>query len=141
MDMNKSFVLKKEHAQPKWHAVDASGKVLGRLATEVATILRGKHTAQYTPHTDSGDYVIVLNCDKIELTGNKWEGKTYATYSGWRGGRKNTPAEELYKKDPTRLLFLAVRGMLPKNRLSRKIIKKLKLYTGNKHPHQAQLSS
>lgn len=140
MDMNRSFVLTKEQAKPKWHVIDASGKVLGRLATDIATILRGKHKAQFTPHTDSGDYVVILNCDKIELTGNKWKGKLYETYSGWRGGRKDTPAEVVFKKDPTRLVFLAVRGMLPKNRLSRQIIKKLKIYVGGEHPHQAQVS-
>lgn len=140
MDMNKSFVLTKEQAKPRWHVVDASGKVLGRLATDVATILRGKHTAAYTPHTDSGDYVVIVNCEKIELTGNKWKGKMYETYSGWRGGRKDTPAEVVFKKDPTRLVYLAVRGMLPKNRLSRQIIKKLKIYVGGEHPHQAQVS-
>lgn len=140
MDMNKSFVLTKEEVKPQWHVLDASGKVLGRLATEVATILRGKHIATFTPHTDSGDYVVIVNCEKIQLTGNKWKGKMYETYSGWRGGRKDTPAEIVFKKDPTRLLFLAVRGMLPKNKLNRQVIKKLKLYVGGEHPHQAQIS-
>ncbi len=140
MDMNKSFVLTKEQAKHQWHVVNAEGKILGRMATEIATILRGKHNPQFTPHTDSGDYVIVLNCEKITLTGNKWKGKLYETYSGWRGGRKDTPAENVFKKDPTRLVMLAVKGMLPKNKLSREIIKKLKLYVGAEHPHQAQVS-
>jgi len=140
MDMNKSFVLKKEICKPKWQVFDASGQVLGRLATQVATVLRGKDNPEYTPHTDSGDYVIITNCEKIVLTGNKWEDKIYSHFSGWRSGLKECSAQELFKKDPTLLITKAVEGMLPDNKLNRKIIKKLKVYVGNEHPHKAQLS-
>ena len=140
MDMNKSFVLKKEQRVPQWHVIDASDKVLGRLSTLVADILRGKDRPTYTAHVDSGDYVVVLNCDKIRLTGDKWASKIYMAYSGWRSGLKRRTAKELFDKDPTILVQKAVRGMLPKNKLNRQVIKKLKLYVGNEHPHQAQIS-
>lgn len=139
MDMNKAFILKKEARAPKWHVVDASGLVLGRLATRVADILRGKDTAEYTPHTDSGDYVVVVNCDKIVLTGDKWSDKVYKNYSGWRSGLKLTTAQEMLNKKPEEIVRLAVKGMLPKNKLNRQIIKKLKIYTGAEHPHLAQV--
>lgn len=138
--MNKSFVLRKEDRAPKWRVVDASGKILGRLATEVADALRGKDKPEYTPHTDSGDYVIVTNCEKIVLTGNKMKDKIYASYSGWTSGLKERSAEEVMKKDPTRIIHAAVKGMLPKNRLSSQVLKKLKVYVGDEHPHKAQLS-
>jgi len=141
MDMNKSFVLKKEARTPKWHVIDASGKVLGRLATQVADILRGKDKAEYTPHTDSGDYVVVINCEKIALTGNKWKDKKYVRFTGWRSGLKETSAEEVLQKHPERLIEMAVKGMLPKNKLNRRIIKKLKVYPGAEHPHKAQVST
>ncbi len=139
MDMNKSFYLKKEQRAPKWHVIDATDKILGRLSTEIADKLRGKVNPFYTPSTDSGDYVVVINCDKIKLTGNKWEDKIYRTYSGWRSGQKERTALELYKKDPREIVRLSVRGMLPKNKLNRCIIKKLKLYSGAEHNHQAQV--
>ena len=141
MDMNKSFFLKNEDRKPKWHVIDASDKVLGRLATSIADILRGKDKPEYTPHTDSGDYVVVTNCDKIVLTGNKWEDKIYKSYSGWRGGLKERSAQDVLKKDPSFLIKAAVKGMLPKNNLSRSIIKKLKVYTGSEHPHEAQVNT
>ena len=140
MDMNKAFFLRKEDRSPKWHLIDASGMVLGRLASRVADILRGKNKAYYSPHVDCGDYVIVTNCEKIVLTGNKMKEKLYRKHSGWRGGLKTKTAEELFRKDPSLLVKHAVKGMLPKNRLNRKIIKKLKVYVGNDHPHKAQLS-
>lgn len=140
MDMNRSFVLKKEARDPQWRVIDASGKSLGRLATNVSDILRGKDKPEYTPHTDSGDYVVVINCDKVVLTGNKWRDKIYRSYSGWRSGLKERSAQEVFEKDPTQLVKLAVKRMLPKNRLSRQIIKKLKIYTGSEHPHSAQVS-
>ena len=140
MDMNRSFVLKKEDRSPRWHVVDASGKVLGRLATQVADILRGKDKPEYTPHTDGGDYVVVTNCDKISLTGDKWEDKIYASFSGWRSGLKERSAKEVFAKDPTFLVKHAVKGMLPKNRLNRQVIKKLKVYVGDQHPHKAQIT-
>jgi len=139
MDMNKSFVLRQEDRAPKWRVIDASEKVLGRLSTEIADILRGKDKPEYTPHSDAGDYVIVINCEKIKLTGNKWEGKIYAWFSGWRGGLKNISAQDLFKKDPTALIVHSVKGMLPNNKMNDKVIKKLKVYVGSEHPHQAQI--
>lgn len=141
MDMNKSFVLKKEDRQPAWRVIDAQGKVLGRLATEIATILRGKDKPQFTAHTDSGDYVVVINAEKVMLTGNKLEGKEYARYTGWMGGYKVTTAKDLLAKHPTHLIELAVRGMLPKNKLNRQVIKKLKVYAGPQHPHKAHVKA
>ena len=138
MDMNKSFVLKKEDRNPQWRVIDAEGKVLGRLATQVADILRGKDKATYTPHTDSGDYVVIINATKVVLTGDKLDGKEYARYSGWMGGYKTMTARELLAKHPTKMIEFAVRGMLPKNKLNRQIIKKLKVYVGSEHPHKAQ---
>lgn len=141
MDMNKTFYVKKEARTPQWHVIDAEGLVLGRLATKVTHMLRGKDKAHYTPHTDAGDYVIVINADKIVLTGNKWTGKTYERYTGWIGNLKVTTAKELMAKHPTHLIEHAVKGMLPKNRLSRQIIKKLKVYAGAEHPHFAQVAT
>ena len=138
MNMNKAFFLRKEDRTAKWIRVDAEGQVLGRLATQIADMLRGKNKAYYTPHTDSGDYVVVTNAEKIKLTGNKWATKEYVRYTGWIGGQKTQTAQELLKKHPEQLITLAVKGMLPKNKLSRQIIKKLKVYVGNDHPHIAQ---
>lgn len=135
MDMNKTFYLKNEARKPKWVVIDAKGQVLGRLATRVADILRGKDQAFYTPHTDSGNYVVVINAKDIVLTGNKWNDKMYETYSGWKGGYKATPAKDLFAKHPTDLVELAVRRMLPKSTLSRSVFKKLKVYAGSEHPH------
>ncbi len=139
MDMNTVFFLKKEDRAPRWHVIDASNKVLGRLCTEVADILRGKDRASYTPHTDGGDYVVITNCEKVILTGNKWNDKIYSSFSGWRSGLKEVPAKELLAKHPTHLILHGVKGMLPKNRLNRTILKKLKVYVGSEHPHRAQL--
>jgi large subunit ribosomal protein L13 len=140
MDMNKTFFLAKEAREPRWHVIDASDQVLGRLCTKVTTLLRGKHKAEFTPHTDAGDYVVVTNCEKIRLTGNKWKGKMYASFSGYRSGLKEIAARDLFAKDPRRLIMLGVRGMLPKNKLNRAILKKLKIYVGDKHPHMAQIN-
>ena len=140
MNMNRSFVLKKEERAPQWRLVDAEGKVLGRLATEVADALRGKDKPYYTPHTDSGDYVIVVNADKIVLTGNKWEDKEYVRYSGWMGGKKVATAREMKEKHPTMIIEMAVKGMLPKNKLSSQILKKLNVYVGAEHPNKAQVA-
>lgn len=141
MNMNRTFFLKKEDRDPQWILIDASGQVLGRLATQIAEILRGKNRPEYTPHTDSGDYVVVINADKIVLTGDKWEGKTYESYSGWIGGLKVRTASEMLEKHPTKIIEKAVEGMLPKNRLSRQIVKKLKVYVGVDHPHHAQITT
>ncbi len=139
-DFNKTFFLKKEEKAPAWRLIDAEGKVLGRLATEITDILRGKDVPTYTPQTDSGDYVVVINAEKIKLTADKINTKIYTTYSGWIGGLKEMTAKEVMAKDPARLIEIAVKGMLPKNRLSRQIIKKLKVYAGTEHPHTAQFT-
>src|SRR3972149_1447204 len=139
MDMNRTFFMRKEDRSPRWLVVDATDKVLGRLCTQVADMLRGKTKATYTPNTDAGDYVVVTNCDKIKLTGKKWTDKMYASFSGYRSGLKETSARDLFAKDPSRLIILGVRGMLPKNKLNRTNLKKLKVYVGSKHPHEAQI--
>lgn len=138
MDMNKSFMLRKEDRQPQWRVIDAKDQVLGRLCATIADALRGKDKPEYTPHTDGGDYVVVLNCDKVQLTGKKWTDKIYVRYSGYRSGKKELTAREAVSRDPEFLIRHAVKGMLPKNRLSRQMIKKLKLYAGTDHPHTAQ---
>lgn len=122
----------------KWWVVNAEGAILGRLASEVAARLRGKHNPLYTPHADTGDSVIVINAEKIVLTGKKWDQKCYYRHSGYMGGLKTTTAKELLAKKPEDIIRFAVKGMLPKNKLGRKIFKKLKVYNGDKHPHEAQ---
>ena len=122
----------------KWWVVDAQDAILGRLASQVAARLRGKHKPIYTPHADTGDWVIVVNADKVKLTGKKWDKKTYYRHSGYIGGLKAITAKKLQEKKPEDIIRFAVRGMLPKNRLGRKIFKKLKVYTGSEHPHSAQ---
>lgn len=121
-----------------WFLVDADGKILGRLASEVASVLRGKKKPIFTPHVDTGDFVVVVNAEKIRLTGNKLKDKKYYSHTGYPGGIKEITAEKLLAKKPEELVIRAVRGMLPKNRLGRKMIKKLKVYTGPEHPHGAQ---
>ena len=122
----------------KWFVVDAEGETVGRLASRIATVLRGKHKPSYTPHVDTGDYVILLNADKVRFSGNKLADKTYLTYSGYPGGQKSTTAKEVMDKKPLRIMESAVRGMLPKTKLGRAMIKKLFLYEGSEHPHAAQ---
>jgi large subunit ribosomal protein L13 len=122
----------------KWYVVDANGAVLGRLATQVAQRLRGKHNPQFTPHVDTGDWVIVINADKITLSGRKMEQKTYYRHSGYIGGLKEIKAKDLLEKKPEALVQSAVKGMLPKNKLGRQLFKKLKVYAGDAHPHEAQ---
>jgi len=122
----------------KWYIVDAEGAVLGRLATFVASRLRGKHNPLFTPHVDTGDSVIVINADKIILTGKKFDKKIYYRHSGYIGSLKEITAKKLMEKKPEDLIRFAVKGMLPKNRLGRKLFKKLKVYAGDKHPHEAQ---
>jgi len=134
----KTYMAKPETVERKWYVVDAKGKVLGRLASEIAKILMGKHKPIYTPHVDTGDFVIVVNAEKVELTGKKLEKKMYRYHTGWPGGFKEMTYEKLLKLRPEKAIFLAVRGMLPKNRLGRKMIKKLKIYRGPEHKHQAQ---
>jgi large subunit ribosomal protein L13 len=134
----KTAMANKGTVERKWYVVDAEGQTLGRLASEVAKILKGKHKPVYTPNVDCGDYVIVLNCDKIKVTGKKESRKIYRHHTGWVGNMKEIRYSDLMKKHPERIITHAVRGMLPKNSLGRKMIKKLKVYTGSEHNHQAQ---
>ena len=122
----------------QWHVIDAEGAVLGRLAVQVADILRGKNKPVYTPHLDAGDFVVVINAEKVNVTGKKETAKEYMTYSGWKGGEKYTTVEQLRAKQPEQLIHRAVKGMIPKNRLGRVLLTKLKVYKGDKHPHAAQ---
>ncbi len=133
-----TYSAKRSDNKEKWCVVDARDKVLGRLASEVAARIRGKHNPLFTPHTDTGDWVIVINADKVRLTGNKWDQKTYYRHSGYTGNIKATTAKELMAKKPEELVRKAVRGMLPKNRLGRKLNNKLYVYAGDQHPHGAQ---
>ncbi|MBN2283964.1 MAG: 50S ribosomal protein L13 [Deltaproteobacteria bacterium] len=134
----KTFSAKKEDVSQNWYLIDADGKILGRLAAEIASRLRGKNKPIYTPHVDTGDFIVVINAEKIALTGNKLLDKKYYRYSGYPGGLKETSAEKLLETKPENLLRFAVKGMLPKNRLGRQMIKKLKIYSGSEHPHEAQ---
>ncbi len=134
----KTYTAKAEEVERKWFVIDAQGRVLGRLASYVASRLRGKHKPTFTPHVDTGDNVIVVNADKVVLTGRKWDAKMYYRHSGYVGGLKSISAKRLFEKRPPDLVFHAVRGMLPKNRLGRKMLKKLKVYAGPEHPHVAQ---
>lgn len=133
-----TYSAKRSDNQEKWLVVDAEGKILGRVASEVAARLRGKHNPLYTPHVDVGDWVIVINADKVKLTGRKLDNKMYYRHSGYTGGLTEINAKELMAKQPEDLIRIAVRGMLPKNRLGRQIFKKLKVYAGASHPHEAQ---
>ncbi|PMQ00998.1 MAG: 50S ribosomal protein L13 [Dictyoglomus sp. NZ13-RE01] len=133
-----SYMAKKEEIKREWYLVDAKGKTLGRLASEIAKILRGKHKPIYTPHVDTGDFVVVINAKDVVLTGKKEETKTYFTHSGYPGGHRIIPFKVMKEKHPERIIYLAVKGMLPKNALGRKMIKKLKVYAGPEHPHSAQ---
>ncbi len=133
------FLSKEEAlAQRKWYIVDAKGKVLGRFASKIATILQGKHNPKYTPNQNVGDFVIVINARYISLTGKKWKQKIYRWHTGYPGGLKEMTAEELLKRHPERLIYLAVKGMLPKNFQRKNMLKRLKIYQDDKHPHQAQ---
>ncbi|MEA3310319.1 MAG: 50S ribosomal protein L13 [Chloroflexota bacterium] len=136
--IEKTYMAKPGEISHDWYIVDAAGKTLGRLATEVARILRGKHKPQYTPHIDSGDYVVVINAAKVEVTGRKLDQKNYYHFSGYPSGLKATPLRKMMEKSPDQVIIKAVRGMLPHNVLGRKVIKKLKVYAGSEHPHQAQ---
>jgi large subunit ribosomal protein L13 len=133
-----TYSAKDADVQGKWYVVDASGAVLGRLASIVAARLRGKHNPLFTPHVDTGDFIIVINADKIRLTGKKWVQKLYHRHTGYIGGLKTASAKELMQKRPEELIRRAVKGMLPKNKLGSRLYTKLKVYTGAAHPHQAQ---
>lgn len=134
----KTFSAKNETVKREWCTIDASGKILGRVATEAARRLRGKHKAEYTPHVDAGDYVIILNADKIQVTGKKSRDKIYHRYSGYQSGLKAMSFQDLMKKTPHYVIEEAIRGMLPKNPLGRQMFRKLKIYSGAEHKHLAQ---
>ena len=134
----KSFILKPSEAKKKWYLIDAKDKIVGRLATEAASLLRGKKNPKFTPHTDSGDFLIIVNAEKVVFTGNKLDKKIYYRHSGHVGGLKEKTAREQLKLYPEKILFNAVKGMLPKNSLGRKQLKKLKIFVGENHSHQAQ---
>lgn len=135
----KTYLPKDYLNQRKWHVVDAEGVVLGRLATKVADILRGKNKAVFTPHWDAGDFVVVVNAEKVAVSGKKETEKFYMSYSGWKGGEKYTSVAQLRARNPEELIHHAVRGMVPKNRLGRQLMTKLKVYKGGQHPHAAQM--
>jgi large subunit ribosomal protein L13 len=136
--MMKSYMARPLEVERKWYVVDAEGQTLGRLATEIATILRGKNKARYTPHVDTGDFVVVVNAEKVVVTGKKAEQKVYRRHSGYPGGMKETSYARMMERKPTEVLRKAVKGMMPKTRLARQQLKKLKIYAGPEHPHAAQ---
>jgi large subunit ribosomal protein L13 len=133
-----TYMAKPAEVSRKWYLVDANGKTLGRLASRVAILLRGKHKPTFTPHVDTGDHVVIINADKVYLTGDKMRTKTYSHHTGYPGGLKTVTAEHLRAKKPTELLAKAIKGMLPKNTLGKQMARKLKVYAGTEHPHQAQ---
>ena len=137
----KTYLPKVNLDERKWHVIDADGAVLGRLAVQVADMLRGKNKPVFTPHLDAGDFVVVINAEKVRVTGNKETDKTFMTYSGWKGGEKYRSVTEMRAKHPEKLITHAVKGMIPKNRLGDQLLTKLKVYKGDKHPHAAQQPS
>lgn len=136
--MMRTYFAKQTDVVRKWHLVDANGKTLGRLASRVAILLRGKHKPTFTPHVDTGDHVVIINADKIRLTGDKFKTKTYIHHTGYPGGLKSVTAEHLHAKNPTGIVTRAIKGMLPKNPLGKQMARKLKVYAGTAHPHEAQ---
>ena len=134
----KTVSAKKEEVTRQWYVVDAQDQTLGRLSTEIANRLRGKHKASFTPHVDTGDYVVVINADKVKVTGRKAQDKMYYHHTGFPGGIKSISFEKLQDKAPERIIEAAVKGMMPKNKLSRAMMSKLKIYAGSEHPHRAQ---
>ena len=134
----KTFTLKGEYKERKWFVVDAQGQILGRMSSKIAPILRGKHKPVFSPHRDVGDYVVIVNADKVRITGNKEEQKIYYKHSGYTGNLKSITLKRMRVKNPEFIIYNAVRKMLPKNSLGRKMIKKLKIYSGSEHPHAAQ---
>ncbi len=134
----KTTMAKPGEVRRRWYVVDGTGQVVGRLAAQIARILMGKHKPDYTPHADSGDYVIVVNAEKVVFTGRKWEQKVYKRYTGYPGGLIETPAKRMLERKPEEILRLAVKRMLPKNRLARRMFQRLKVYAGPNHPHAAQ---
>lgn len=134
----KTYFANNQTVERKWHVVDASGEILGRLASQIAMCLRGKHKPEFTPHADAGDYVVVINAEKIKVTGSKPQDKKYYTHSEYPGGIKEMSFNQMIEKKPEQVLKIAVKGMLPKNPLGRAMLGKLKIYTGSEHPHIAQ---
>jgi large subunit ribosomal protein L13 len=136
----KTYSLKARDIEPRWHVLDAEGRPLGRLASQVAALLRGKHRPTYTPHMDNGDFVVVVNASKVKVTGRKLQQKTYYHHSGYPGGLKETGLERVLERHPARVIEHAVKGMLPHNRLGRSLLRHLKVYAGPDHPHEAQVN-
>ncbi|MDX9895970.1 MAG: 50S ribosomal protein L13 [Desulfofustis sp.] len=134
----KTYLAPVREIEKKWYVIDAKDKILGRLASEIASRLRGKHKPTFSPFIDNGDFIIVTNAEHIRLTGSKWDDKVYYRHTGYMGGLKETTAKEMLAKRPTNLIMEAVKGMLPKNKMGRAQLKKLKVYTGTEHPHEAQ---
>ncbi len=134
----RTYFAKQTDVIRKWYLIDANGKTLGRLSSRVAILLRGKHKPTFTPHVDTGDHVVIINADKIRLTGDKFKTKTYIHHTGYPGGLKSVTAEHLHAKNPTGLVTRAIKGMLPKNPLGKQMARKLKVYAGTAHPHEAQ---
>lgn len=137
--MSTTYMANPQNIERKWYVVDAEGKTLGRLASQIAAILRGKHKPTFTPHVDTGDFVVIVNAGKVHLTGKKLKDKIYTRFSGYPGGLKETTAGHMLEKQPIRVLELAIKGMLPHNRLGRQMYRKLKVYAGPEHPHAAQM--
>jgi large subunit ribosomal protein L13 len=133
-----TYMAKKGQVPQRWHLIDATDRIVGRLAVQIANILRGKHRPEYTPHQDTGEFVIVINAGKVKFTGNKWQSKTYQSYSHYAGGLRRVTAKDLLAKKPAEILLQAVKRMVPRNRLGRRQMTKLKIYAGPSHPHQAQ---
>ena len=136
--MMKCYQAKAQELAPQWYVIDATEAVVGRLAAQIAPILMGKHRPTYTPHIDTGDYVVVTNVDKVVFTGNKWQQVSYQRYSGYPGGQRDEVAWKLFQRKPERILYEAIRRMMPKSKMGRHMLAKLKLYVGDQHPHQAQ---
>ena len=136
----RTYATREKDVERQWHVIDASGKTLGRLASQIASLLMGKHKPMYVPYLDTGDYVIVLNAAKVKVTGKKAKQKMYYRHTGYPGGLKATPLQEVLATHPTRVIKYAVKGMVPHNRLGRAMFKKLKVYAGDSHPHQAQVA-
>ena len=134
----KSYMARPQEVERNWHVIDADGQTLGRLASEIARLLRGKNKPQYTPHVDTGDFVVVVNAEKVVVTGRKAEQKVYRRHTGYPGGLRETSYEQMLARKPTEILRRAVRGMMPRTRLARQQFKKLKIYAGPEHPHAAQ---
>lgn len=134
----RTYSAKPSEIKREWHVIDAEGLVLGRIASRISRILQGKHRPEYTPHVDTGDFVVVVNAEKVHLSGRKTEQKTYRYYTGWAGGLRETPVKEMLAKKPANVIRLAVRRMMPKTKLGRQMLTKLKVYAGPDHPHAAQ---